>query len=73
MLFVAKKSTFIKNKELNNNSNGSFKINKIANKFLLNGDKFLLKLHLKQLGFTYRACGTSTKTSLKNSKIQRNR
>ena len=29
----------------------------IVNKFLLVGDKFVPKLHLKQPGFTYSACG----------------
>ena len=28
-------------------------MNKIINKFLLTGDKFMPKLHLKQPGFTY--------------------
>ena len=51
-----KKSTFIKNKELNN-FNEQFKMNKIINKFLLTGDKIMLELHLKQPGFTYSACG----------------
>ena len=32
-------------------------MNKIVNKFLLAGDKFMPELHLKQLGFTYIACG----------------
>ena len=36
-------------------------MNKIINKFLLNGDKFMPELHLKQPGFTYRACGPFTK------------
>ena len=36
--------TFIKNKEL---LNGWFKMNKIINRFLLNGDKFMPELHLK--------------------------
>ena len=36
-----KKSIFIKNKEINNISNDSFKMNKIINKFLLSGDKFM--------------------------------
>ena len=49
-----KKLTFIKNKEL---SNDQFKMNKIINKFLLTGDKFMPELHLKQPGFTYGACG----------------
>ena len=34
---------------------------KIINKFLLNGDKFMSELHLKQPGFTYSACGPFTK------------
>ena len=43
-----KKSTFIKNKEIHNFSNISneqFKMNRIINKFLLNGDKFMPELH----------------------------
>ena len=32
-------------------------MNKIINKFLLAGDKFRPKWHLKQTGFTYSACG----------------
>ena len=31
------------------------------NKFLLVGDKFMPEMHLKQLGFTYSACGPFTK------------
>ena len=31
-------------------------MNEIINKFLLTGDKFMHKLHLKQPGFTYSAC-----------------
>ena len=33
----------------------------IINKFSLTGDKFIPKLHLKQPGFTYSACGPCTK------------
>ena len=33
----------------------------IVNKFLLAGDKFMPEVHLKQLGFTYSACGPFTK------------
>ena len=51
---------FIKNKELNN-FNDQFKINKIINRFLLTGDKFMSELYLKQPGFTYSACGPFTK------------
>ena len=54
-----KKLTFIKDKELHNFD--LFKINKIMNKFLLIGDKFMPELHLKQPGFTYSACGPFTK------------
>ena len=39
----------------------SYKMNKIENKFLLVGDKYMPKIHLKQLGFTYSACGPFTK------------
>ena len=36
-------------------------MNEIVNKFLLAGDKFMPEMHLKQLGFTYSACGQFTK------------
>ena len=36
-------------------------MNEIMNKFLLVGDKFMPEMHLKQLGFTYSACGPFTK------------
>ena len=36
-------------------------MNKIINKFLLTGDKFMSELHLKKLRFTYSACGAFTK------------
>ena len=36
-------------------------MNEIRNKILLAGNKFMPAMHLKQLGFTYRACGTFTK------------
>ena len=35
-------------------------MNKIINKFLLTGDKFMPELHLRQPGFTYSACGQFT-------------
>ena len=35
----------------------SVKMNETVNKFLLVGDKFMTRLHLKSSGFTYRACG----------------
>ena len=37
------------------------KMNEIENKFLLAGDIFMPEMHLKQLGFTYSACGPFTK------------
>ena len=43
-------STFTKNKELHNCDEN--KTNKIINRFLLTGDKFMLELHLKKPGFT---------------------
>ena len=47
-----------------------YKINEIVNKFLLAGDKFMPEMHLKQLGFTYTACGSFTKNKerIQNSK-----
>ena len=36
-------------------------MNEIVNKFLLVEDKFMLEMHLKQLGFTYSACGQYNK------------
>ena len=42
-----------------------YKINEIVNKFLLVVDKFMLEMHLKRPGFTYRACGPFTKNKEK--------
>ena len=36
-------------------------MNKIVDKFWLTGDTFMLELHLKRPGLTYRACGPLTK------------
>ena len=36
-------------------------MNEIVNKVLLTGGKFIPEIHLKQLGFTYSACGPLTK------------
>ena len=36
-------------------------MNKIINKLLLAGDKFIPEMHLRQPGFTYSACGPFTK------------
>ena len=47
-------------------------MNQIVNKFLLAGDKFIPEMHLRQPGFTYSACGPSTKNN-KELKIYANR
>ena len=36
-------------------------MNKIINKFLLTGDKFMSELYFKEPGFTYSACGPYAK------------
>ena len=36
-------------------------MNKIVNKFLLEGHKFMPEMHLKEPGFTYSTCGSFTK------------
>ena len=38
-----------------------YKMNDIINKFLFLDDKFMSEMHLRQPGFTYRACGPFTK------------
>ena len=38
-----------------------YKMNDIINKFLFLDDKFMPEMHLRQPGFTYRACGPFTK------------
>ena len=45
-------------------------MNKIINKFLLTGDKFLPELYLKKPGFTYSACGPFTKNREKSQKFR---
>ena len=44
-------------------------MNKIVNKFLLAGRKFIPEMHLKQPGFTYRGRGPFTKKQRKNTKV----
>ena len=44
-------------------------MNEIVNKFLLAGDKFMPKLHLKQPGFTYSACEPFTKNKKRIQKF----
>ena len=45
-------------------------MNKIINKFLLAGDKFMPGMHLRQPGFTYSACGPFTKNKERIQKFQ---
>ena len=45
-------------------------MNKIVNKFLLAGDKFMPEMHLKQPGFTYSACGPVTKNKERIQKFK---
>ena len=47
-------------------------MNKIVNKFLLAGDKFLPEMHLKQPGFAQSACGPFTKNIDKVFNIAKN-
>ena len=48
----------------------SYKINKIVNKFLLAGDKFMPEMHLKQPGVTYSACRPFTKNKERVQKFK---
>ena len=41
-------------------------MNELVNKFLLAGDKFMPKMHVRQPGFTYSACEIKNR---KNTKI----
>ena len=47
-----------------------YKINEIVSKFLLAGDKFMPKMHLKQPAFTYSACGPFTKNKERIQKFK---
>ena len=49
--------------------NTRYKMNEKVNKFLSARDKFMPKMHLRRLGFTYSACGPFTKIQSKNAKI----
>ena len=44
-------------------------MNEIANTFLLVGDKFMPKMHLKQPGFTFSACGPFTRNKERIEKL----
>ena len=45
-------------------------MNDLINKFLLAGDKFMPEMHLRQLEFTYSACGTFTKSKERVQKFK---
>ena len=45
-------------------------MNKIVDKFLLVGDKFMPEMHFKQPGFTYSACCPLKKKQKKNQFMQ---
>ena len=45
-------------------------MNDIIHKFLLAGDKFMPEMHLRQLGFTYSACGPFTKNKARIQKFK---
>ena len=45
-------------------------MNEIVNKSLLAGDKSMPKMHLKQRGFTYSACGPFTKNKERIQKLK---
>ena len=46
------------------------KNHEMVNKVLLAGDKFMPEIHLKQPGFTYRACGTFAKNKERIQKFK---
>ena len=48
-------------------------MNKIVNKFLLAGDKFMPEINLRQPGFTYSACRPFTKNKERIQKFKETR
>ena len=44
-------------------------MNKLENKFLFAGDKFMAEMHLRQPRFTSSVCGPFTKNKKQNPKI----
>ena len=48
----------------------NYKMNDIANKFLLAGDKFMPEMYLKQPGFTYNASRPFTKNKERMQKFK---
>ena len=45
-------------------------MNEMLNKFVLVGDKFIPKMHLRQPAFTYSTCGPFTKSKEKIKKFK---
>ena len=45
-------------------------MDEIVNKILLAGDKFMPKMHLRQPGFKYSACGPFTKSKKRIQKFK---
>ena len=45
-------------------------MNEIVNKFLLAGNKSMPEMNLKQLGFSYSACGPFTKNKERIQKVK---
>ena len=45
-------------------------MNKIVNRFLVVGNKFMPEMHLRQLGFTYSACGPFSKNKQRIQKFK---
>ena len=71
-----KKKIFTKNKQLHNFDNiwnNYFKINKIINKFIFTGDKYMPELHLKRPGSTYSAFRQFTKHRERIQKLRENK
>ena len=50
-----------------------YKMKETVNKFLLAGDKFVLEMHLRLLGFKYSACGPFTEIKERIKKIKETR
>ena len=46
-------------------------MNAVVNKLLLAGDKFMPEMHLRQLGFTYSACGPGDSRSIYQNKLDK--
>ena len=48
-----------------------YKMKETVNKFLLAGDKFVLEMHLRLLGFKYSACGPFTEIKERIKKLKK--